>query len=136
MRDDSTLLTADEYQTLRAKHARFHAYLDAHKLRSYKLDELPPEVQADHVSNEDISRIEVYEFVNDPPHKYFLYVQDDRATTWVGDTLGRATFGHLFKSNMGDARRSITVRAINGHTYAGFYYCGAGDYARVSMVKA
>lgn len=87
------------------------------------------------VSNAERSAVEVYEFIERPPETYFLYINRDQKTaaTWTGDVLGQVTFGCAFRSNMGDKRIPITIRAINGHTYHGTFFASAGGYARVKM---
>jgi hypothetical protein len=101
------------------------------------------------VTNEERSAVEVYEFVENPPERYFLYIKQEtcqtvlggdhnvsgRATTWTGEPLGDVGFGREFRSNWGDRRIDINVYAINGRTYNGTYYKSAGDYARVKMCK-
>jgi hypothetical protein len=112
-------------------------------------------------TNDLRSVVEVWEFVNNPPERYIAYVSADRGLpgyegrrymplqyhvniiTWAGDTLvadhGTAmqyiALGPVWRSNMGDHRRSIRFRAINGRTYAGTWYFDAGDYCRLKVVK-
>lgn len=89
------------------------------------------------ITNDLRSAIETYEFINDPPEKYFLYISEEKrlATTWTGQKLGDVYFGREFRSNMGDKRINITVYAINGKTYFGTFYKSSGDYARVTIKK-
>lgn len=89
------------------------------------------------VTNELRSAVEIYEFCNDKPEKYFLYIKEENgtATTWTGELLGTVTFGFKFRSNFGDYRILVTVKAINGETYHGIYYTSAGSYARIKKVK-
>lgn len=102
---------------------------------------LTPEQQAELPpcpDNEAVSALEVYEFKRDLPASYFLYVNEKEATvtTWMGDFLGRIVWaGSAWRSNMGDQRQAIEVRAINGRTYYGIYYCSAGNYARIKIAK-
>ena len=103
------------------------------------------------VTNDERSAVEVFEFVKNPPARYFAYVkiykqpklgnaqlEADRyglVTTWTGDTLGGIYWvGLPFRGNMGDKRINIRVRAINGRSYAGTYYTGAGDYCRLKVM--
>jgi len=88
-------------------------------------------------TNEERSAIEVYEFVHDPPVKYFLYIDEPSrsATTWMGDVLGRVSFGQSYRSAFGDTRVPIWVDAINGLLYHGTYFKSAGDYARIKLAK-
>ena len=108
---------------------------------SYKPEDKPANVPT--VSNEDRSSVEVYEFCQNPPERYFLYIRYSFpefgkpaiATTWTGERLGAVTFGQSFRSSFGDKRVPVRIKAINGRTYAGTYYSDAGSYARVKMCK-
>ncbi len=88
-------------------------------------------------TNEERSVVEVYEFVNDPPDRYFAYINEKTRTcnTWMGDKLGEVGFGRAYRSNMGDIRVPITVYGINGKKYHGYYYKSAGDYCRIRLAK-
>ena len=93
------------------------------------------------LTNEERSAIEVYEFVAEPPQRYFLYIKeegpyDGTATTWTGERLGAVTFGRAYRSNFGDKRIPVWIQAINGEHYQGTYYADAGDYARVRRMRA
>lgn len=101
---------------------------------SYHADSVPVELR---VTNEERSYIEVYEFLNDPPDKYLVYIDEEAglAKTWPGHLLGEVTFGLSYHSNMGDLRVPVTIKAINGRMYFGTYYKSAGDYARVKVKK-
>jgi len=135
------MLTATEAADIRAKIERFEAWLG--KRCSYRVEELPAGVPQ--VSNEERSALEVFEFLNDPPIKYFLYIKEGnpaqaaplvgQATTWTGDRLGYGRFGRSSRSNMGDVRVPVTISAINGRTYVGTYFKSAGDYARIRLAK-
>ena len=90
------------------------------------------------IINDYQSALEVYEFLEDPPDKYFAYVDEKemRLITWTGQTLGKIIkMGGKFKGNMGDDRITIIVKGINGREYYGTYYCSAGDYARIKAYK-
>lgn len=85
-------------------------------------------------TNAERSAIEVYEFIENPPKKYLVYVDVEKkvVTTWVGDVLGRVTWmGSRYKSSFGDKRVNFGFRGINGYDYYGTHYCSSGDYARV-----
>lgn len=88
-------------------------------------------------TNEERSAVEVYEFVTNPPDKYFLYINCTKriATTWTGDKLGDVSFGSEYRDNFGGKRVPITVYAINGKRYHGTYYKSSGDYARIKLAK-
>ena len=108
------------------------------KRTSYHPDELPADINPP--TNEERSAVEVFEFMRDKPDKYVVYVKVTNgrvceAVTWTGEIYGRGTVGREYTSNMGDKRRSIRFLAITGDTYAGTYYCGTSDYARVRKVK-
>ena len=95
----------------------------------------------DNCTHKEISSIEVYEFVNDPPDKYFAYIgvypksPNGEMTTWMGEKLGRVLLWNTWRSNFGDQRVSIDVWGINGIKYHGFYYKSAGDYCRITAYK-
>jgi hypothetical protein len=140
------MLTPKEYRTLKARAARFNAYIDAHHRSkngwaSYKTEELPPAIRRLHVENADLSKLEVYEFITNPPTTYFCYVNLEKreVTTWTGDTLGTILrMGHKFRCGFwpGADRQAIRFQGINGKVYAGTCFCGSGSYARVKQVKA
>lgn len=93
---------------------------------------------ADFVTNELRSKIETWEFINDKPERYFIYIDEKEkvATTWMGDKLGSVVyFGREYRSNMGDKRQSVDIAAINGIKYYGTYYKDAGSYARIKAYK-
>jgi hypothetical protein len=94
------------------------------------------------MTNEERSLEEVSQFLANPPSKYFLYVkktqivahsQEASAITWMGDILGHGTVGSPYRSNFGDTRRAVHIRAINGFCYEGIYFESSGDYARVRL---
>lgn len=93
---------------------------------------LPP-----NITNEQKSEVEIYEFINNPPDKYFLYIDEKKAiaTTWMGDRLGNVTFGRAYRTGFGDTRVPIDVYGINNIKYHGIYYKSAGDYARITAYK-
>lgn len=126
-------ITSQEANDIRARSDAFAAWLG--NRRSYRDEDVPADVPR--VTNDETSALEVFDFVNDPPARYFLYINETtcKATTWTGDVLGDVTFGRAWRANMGDARVSIRIRAINGRTYAGTYYKSAGDYARVKAMR-
>lgn len=134
------MITEAQYKELRAKYDLYHAererlYPGSNWIDAERAAQLPPAPEHD-----EISAIEVYEFVTDPPANYFAYVKTTGiwfadVTTWTGEKLGEGYLGRIYFSNMGDERRSITVHAINGKKYYGTYYKGAGDYCRLTMRK-
>ncbi|MCP4900013.1 MAG: hypothetical protein GY906_23845 [bacterium] len=90
-----------------------------------------------HVTNEEKSACEQFEFAHSKPERYFLYVnqQNKLATTWMGDKLGAVTFGRLWRDNFGGTRIPITVLGINGVRYHGTCYTSAGEYVRITAYK-
>lgn len=89
------------------------------------------------LTNEQISQLEVYEWINNPPTKYFSYVdfRGGNLTTWTGEKLGEIDFISKWVSNMGDTRYSIRVFGTNGKQYYGTYFSSSGDYCRITARK-
>lgn len=96
--------------------------------------------------NSITSAHEVYEWLHNPPAKYFAYVKltTDRQgygagilTTWTGEKLGNLHAGRRYRSGFGydTYRRSISVVGTNGVKYYGTYYESSGDYARITARK-
>ena len=127
-------------ETLKAKQAAWEAWsAQFRKPNGWTVipaDRKPPE-GAD-MSNEERGDLELLQFHASPPDRYFLYVDEDKATatTFVGGNLGRVSFGRPYRDNFGGRRVPITLAAVNGRTYHGTYYASAGDYARVRVAKA
>lgn len=131
------MITKQEYEILRNKYDTYHA---ARKALCGNRNYVTVEDQAllpESPTSDEISAIEVYEFVNDIPDKYFLYVDTKKnvVTTWTGEKLGNCHLGYKYTSNMGDTRQSIYVKAINGKNYSGTYFTSSGDYARIKLCK-
>jgi len=136
------MLTQTQHSTLRAIENRYHELRGKRNcLNPTEQAEIADTIRTEFgrapLTNDERGAIEVFEFVNDAPDRYFLYIQesDRKATTWMGNTLGTVSFGSPFRSNMGDTRIPVTIQAINGKRYTGMYYQSAGDYARVRAVK-
>jgi len=137
----NTFSTHQEY--LDAKTALMQYEMSANVYRTQnKTTGIPVEIcntfpYADIVNNDLRGKIEVYEFMQDCPKKYFLYIKEDNstATTWNGEFLGNVHFGKEYRSNMGDKRQPIDVFGINGIKYHGTYYKSAGNYARIKAYK-
>jgi hypothetical protein len=102
---------------------------------SYRPEDKPAHIPD--VTNDERSALEVFEFVTNPPDKYFLYINEkaQTATTWTGYALGRVFLGREYRDNFGGKRVPITVRAINDRTYHGTYFKSSGDYARIRVKK-
>lgn len=137
-----TYNTHEDYKLALEKLSQYDAAANKYRADN-KTNGIPIEICASfpfasEVSNEMRSAIEVYEFINTPPNKYFLYINEKEgiAMTWTGQKLGRVTFGQTYRSNLGDKRQSVSIWAINGHTYYGTYYKSSGNYARIKMRKS
>ena len=91
----------------------------------------------DRQSNDEISAVEVYEFLRDKPDRYSLYIdkENQRATTWTGERLGSVCFGREYRDNFGGVRVPIDVHAINGLRYHGTYCKSSGNCARIRQYK-
>lgn len=107
---------------------------------SYKPEDKPADVPD--MTNSERSALELYEWLANPPDKYFLYIThkptfgfgsfvSDAATTWTGTPLGNVRFGREWRDNFGGTRQAVTVYGNNGVHYVGTYFKSAGDYARV-----
>jgi len=135
-------ISAEQYQVLRAKLEAFEGWRAGRT--SYHPSEIPAHIPE--VTNEQRSQMEVYEFVNNPPQRYFLYVRRPnplsdviQVTTWMGDVLGTGILGRRYKTpafgGYPSTRYPIRFAAINGKKYFGTYYDSSGSYARVKMCK-
>lgn len=133
------MITAEQARDIRTRYDALQVWVDSIRGKngwaSYKPEDKPASVPD--VSNEETSALEVFEFVVNPPDRYFLYIRESEslATTWTGDELGHVSFGREYRDNFGGRRVPITIRAINGRTYHGTYYKSSGDYARVKIAK-
>jgi len=127
------MLTETEYKKYRKLYDRKRAWVG--NRTSWKTDEEPKEFQE--LTNDKVSAVEVYEFVHDPPDRYFVYIDEEKAlaTTWTGDKLGTVHFGRPYVSNFGDERTPVDMAGINGIQYHGTYYRSSGDYARIKKCK-
>jgi len=131
----SAQLAAD----IRARNQSLMAWVDSIRGKngwaSYRPEDKPTHVPD--VSNEERSALEVFDFVTNPPDKYFLYINEKNATatTWTGNVLGNVSFGREYRDSFGGRRVPVTVRAINGRTYRGTYFKSSGDYARIKAAK-
>ena len=131
------MITPEQAQDIRTRNAALNQWIDTIRGKngwaSYKPEDKPANVPD--VTNEERSALEVFEFVLNPPDKYFLYIKekDHTATTWTGEKLGNVSFGREYRDNFGGKRIPINVYAINGKTYHGTYYKSSGDYARIRV---
>lgn len=160
------MLTESEYRALRARIDAMNAWVDTKRGRngwaSYKPDEVPEHLRPE-PTNDDRGAVEAYEFVQNPPDKYFAYVQltdpdpmprtihhrgrtignvrDDSGrrgvlSTFPGTVLGSVQCGREWRDSFGGTRVPITVDGINGRRYVGTYYKSSGSYARIRLSKA
>ena len=135
------MITKEQAEQIRKDNAQFMAWVDTQRGRngwaSYKPSDVPAGIPQP--TNEQRSALEVYDFVTDPPEKYFLYIDEQKkiATTWTGECLGNVLFGREFESpafgGFPSKRVPITLYAINHATYYGTYFKSSGSYARVKM---
>ena len=133
------MITENEYKSLRDKYDYYHA--ERKRLFPGK-NCLTPEMQEqlpESPISSEISAIETYEFINNPPDTYFAYINQENKTmtTWTGEVLGKVfgLWSSGWRSNFGDTRVSIDVKGINEIKYHGFYYKSAGDYCRIKAYK-
>lgn len=115
-------------------------------------------LDAEHLSNEQQSALERFEFVRSPPATLFTYYSDDfdphRSRMGIGARpFARLPTIHTFMSEplglitgYGQVRRafnrsgssrivSVTVRAINGYAYHGTCQLDTGTYCRLKRGK-
>lgn len=137
----NTFSTHQEYLDAKTYLMQYEMAANVYRTQN-KTNGIPVEIcntfpYADIVDNDLRGKIEVYEFMQDKPNKYFLYIKEsaEQATTWNGEFLGNVHFGKEYRSNMGDKRQPIDVFGINGIKYHGTYYKSAGDYARIKAYK-
>jgi hypothetical protein len=132
------ILTKKQYEKSRYMLNRYNEACTTY-CKQNKTNAIPFEIAKtfpywDKVNNNLRGAVEVYEFINDIPQKYFLYIsKENKATTWNGEVLGDVHFGREYRSNIGDKRQPIDVFAINGKKYYGTYYKSSGDYARIKL---
>lgn len=131
-------ITKEQRDDIMAREAKFRSWLGTRC--SYRAEEVPAGFAPP--SNDERAQAELFDFVKDPPERYFLYIRAKKgthygasgeATIWTGVKLGDVQFGNTWRDNMGSTRVSISVYAVNGYTYHGTYFKSAGDYARVKM---
>jgi len=134
------VITPEQAADIRNRNNHLMAWADSIRCKngwaSYRPEDKPADVPD--VSNEERSSLEVFDFVTNPPDKYFVYLNEktETATTWTGELLGQVSFGREYRDNSGGRRVSVTVRAINGREYFGTFYKSHGDYARIKATKA
>ena len=133
------MITPEQAADIRKRNNALLAWVDSIRGKngwaSYRPEDKPSSVPD--LTNEERSALEVFDFVSNPPDKYFLYINEvtHNATTWTGETLGRVSFGCEYRDNFGGRRVPVTVRGINGRVYHGTYYKSSGNYARIKASK-
>lgn len=136
-----TIKEESERAQLRARVNAFAQWLG--KRTSYKPEEVP---QGLNVENSERSRLEILDFIADPPSKLFAYVQEQGharslafVTTWTGDTLATVTWqGDPYSCPaFGRSSERVNFRAVgvNGVSYSGIYYKSSGNYCRLTKTK-
>lgn len=136
------MITQDQANEIAAREKQLQAWIDTIRSKngwaSYKPEDKPANIPD--VTNDERSSLEVFNFVTNPPDRYFLYINEERfiATTFTGEKLGSVSFGREYQSPgfyRGSKRVPVTIKGINGRTYYGTYFKSAGNYARVKMSK-
>jgi hypothetical protein len=136
-------LLQQAYNSFKVRLAAFEAWRGGRS--GYPSDSVPAELRT---TNDEQSACELYEWLENPPDKYFLYISQktggcprfgdfivDGAQTWTGTPLGNVRFGREYRDSFGGARIPVTVYGNNGVHYAGTYYRSAGSYARIRKLK-
>ena len=122
---------------IRQRLGQLNAWIDTIRGRngwaSFRPEDKPASVPD--VSNDERGLLEKFDWVNDPPDRYFAYIQGRSITTWNGEILGSVMFGREYRDNFGGRRIPVRVIACNGHEYFGTYYTSAGDYCRLKKRK-
>lgn len=141
------MISRNTYLQLKENYKKFNEWVDSIRDKNgyarYRYSDIPEHIKDFHLTNDEISSIEEYEFFHNPPDKYYLYAfnidfNHKYVGTFTGRPLGKITFlGEKFKTGFfpGAERQYIKFIGINGYTYGGWYYCGSGDYCRVKKLK-
>lgn len=84
-------------------------------------------------TNDERAQVELFDFVTNPPDRYFLYIREEtrEAVNFTGVRLGTVSFGREWRDNFGGTRRAVSIRSVNGVLYHGTYFKSSGDFARV-----
>jgi hypothetical protein len=89
------MITSEQAKEIRQRNDALMVWVDSIRGKngwaSYRPEDKPTNVPD--VSNEERSALEVFEFCQNPPDKYFLYIREKErtATTWTGDVLGQVS---------------------------------------------
>jgi hypothetical protein len=131
----STISNSEALQ-LRTIYEQFESWRNGRT--SYRTNEVPEHLRS--FGNKERGALELYDFVHNPPKRYFAYYKDnavlgDNVITFMGDKLGTiVSVSAPWQSNLGDKRRMVTVQAINGLTYRGIAQLSAGNYVRLHAI--
>lgn len=139
------MITKIRYKTLIAKIALFEQWRNGRT--SYHPSELPQDLKVP--TNAERSQVEVYEFVTNPPDRYFCYVKRNIAapgvvdnkvtlTTWTGQILGYGYLGKCYFTGVRpfqSKRYTLKFTGINEVKYKGVYYASSGDYCRIRKIS-
>lgn len=88
---------------------------------------------AKHPTNDELGRLEAYEFVVDPPERLFAYYDDDfkHISTFGSTFLGLISHRGRERRPMGGRVVSVRVWTINGFMYHGTCNLSSGTYCRL-----
>ena len=142
------MISHARYEVLKERLVRYSTWVDGIRGKggwaSYRREDVPKGIPR--LTNAQLGAIEVYEFVHDPPDRYFCYVERQvvsagvvdahkvRITTGMGQTLGYGYLGTPYKC-LGSIRYPVRFTGINLKKYHGIFFHGAGQYARVRQYK-
>jgi hypothetical protein len=89
-------------------------------------------------TNEELSELEVYEFMTSPPERLFAYYNKELTEihNWMGVRLGRIIWRGHERRQMGG--KLVSVRAIgeNGRTYVGTCNMTGGTYCKLRLSRS
>ena len=88
-------------------------------------------------TNEERGQLEVYEFMTNPPDKFYAFYSDDmrHIKTFMGEIIGDIVHRGAERRPMGGRVVSVRVRGINGATYAGTCNMSSGTYCLLKRTK-
>jgi hypothetical protein len=123
---------------IRARLAALDEWMASQKRNWYDPAELPADINPP--TNEERADLEVYEWLTNPPLRYFAYVDDvvvgQPVINWTGRQLGHVTWcGHMWRDNFGTRRVNFRMVGTNGVSYAGTAYPDSGTYCRLRATK-
>lgn len=104
---------------------------------SKRVDSVVKEILGDIPINDAKEMVEIFDFVNEPPDKYFAYLnmEGNKVTTWTGGVLANVGYKKEMVSNFGDKRIYFRAFGINGVKYSAVCYGGNGCYVRMKRIK-